>query len=115
VLKKELEDRIAALGRYGSWPEIIADLDSLTETEIEQDGKRFIVRSAPEALLATLTGLSALSIGHSSVSRGKPSRRFEVCSRHRSDRYPISRWSEPDPHVFRCRRGSGGHRAIMRQ
>jgi hypothetical protein len=33
--------------RYGSWPEIIADLDSLTETEIEQDGKRFIVRSAP--------------------------------------------------------------------
>lgn len=28
-------------------PEIIADLDSLTETEIEHDGKRFIVRSAP--------------------------------------------------------------------
>jgi Transposase DDE domain len=47
VLKKALEDRIAALGRSGSWPEIIADLDSLTETEIEQDGKRFIVRCAP--------------------------------------------------------------------
>src|ERR1700675_4629330 len=47
VLKKALEDRIAAVGRSGSWPEIIADLDSLTETEIEQDGKRFIVRSAP--------------------------------------------------------------------
>jgi hypothetical protein len=31
VLKKALEDRIAALGRSGSWPEIIADLDSLTE------------------------------------------------------------------------------------
>jgi hypothetical protein len=31
----------------GSWPQIIADLDSLTETEIEQDGKRFVVRSAP--------------------------------------------------------------------
>src|SRR5512145_2638760 len=29
VLKKALEDRIAALGRSGSWPEIIADLDSL--------------------------------------------------------------------------------------
>jgi len=27
--------------------DIIADLDSLTETEIEYDGKRFIVRSAP--------------------------------------------------------------------
>ena len=47
VLKKALEDRIAALGHSGSWPEIIADLDSLTETEIEYDGKRFIVRSAP--------------------------------------------------------------------
>jgi hypothetical protein len=44
VLKKALEDRIAALARSGSWPEIIADLDSLTETEIEHDGKRFVVR-----------------------------------------------------------------------
>jgi transposase len=49
VLKKALEDRIAALGRSGSWPEIIADLDSLTETEIDYDGKRFVVRSAPRS------------------------------------------------------------------
>jgi hypothetical protein len=41
VLKTALEDRIAELGRVGSWPEILADLDSLTETEVEQDGKRF--------------------------------------------------------------------------
>jgi transposase len=53
VLKKALEDRIAApevfskAGRAGSWPEIIADLDSFTETEMEQDGKRFVLRSAP--------------------------------------------------------------------
>ena len=47
VLKKALEDRIAALDRVSSRPEIIADLDSLTETEIEYDGKHFIVRSAP--------------------------------------------------------------------
>jgi transposase len=47
VLKKALEDRISALGRSGSWPQIIADLDSLTETAIEHDGKRFVVRSAP--------------------------------------------------------------------
>jgi hypothetical protein len=32
VLKKALEDRIVALGRTSSWPEIIADLGSLTET-----------------------------------------------------------------------------------
>ena len=37
VLKKELEERIADLGRKGSWPDILADLDSLTETKVEQD------------------------------------------------------------------------------
>ena len=47
VLKKALEDRIAELGKPGSWPEILADLDSLTETEVEQDNKRFMLRSAP--------------------------------------------------------------------
>jgi hypothetical protein len=47
VLKAELEQRIAALGRSGSWPEILADLDSLTETEIAHDDKRFLVRSSP--------------------------------------------------------------------
>jgi hypothetical protein len=60
VLKKALEDRIAALGRSGSWPEIIADLDSLTETEIEYDGKRFIVRSAPR--LAASLALRAAGV-----------------------------------------------------
>ena len=56
VLKKELEDRIANLGKpaadgdaaqSGSWPDTLADLDSLTETEVEQDGKRFLLRSPP--------------------------------------------------------------------
>ena len=47
VLKSELESRIAALGRAGSWSEIRADLDSLTETEIVHDGRRFLVRSSP--------------------------------------------------------------------
>ncbi len=47
VLKKELEDRIANLGQAGSWPDILADLDSLTETEVEQDGKRFLLRTPP--------------------------------------------------------------------
>lgn len=47
VLKSELEGRIAALGHASSWPAALADLDSLSETEIEQDGKRFVVRAAP--------------------------------------------------------------------
>jgi hypothetical protein len=56
VLKKELEDHIAAMSKdaaegdataSGSWPDILAGLDALTETEVEQDGKRFLLRSAP--------------------------------------------------------------------
>jgi len=47
VMKKELEDRIANLGLARSWPDILADLDSLTETEVEQDGKRFLLRTPP--------------------------------------------------------------------
>jgi hypothetical protein len=47
VLRTELEQRIAALGRDGSWSEILADLDSLAATEIVHDGRHFLVRSAP--------------------------------------------------------------------
>ena len=47
LLKSALDDRIAGLGQTGSWPAILADLDSLTETGIEQDGTRFRLRSAP--------------------------------------------------------------------
>jgi hypothetical protein len=47
VLKAELDARIAALGHTGSWPAIITDLDALTETEVEQDARRFLLRSAP--------------------------------------------------------------------
>jgi hypothetical protein len=59
VLKKAMEDRLAELGRVGSWPEIIADLDSLTETEVEQEGKRFVVRSAPRPA----AGLAVRAVG----------------------------------------------------
>jgi hypothetical protein len=44
VLKRELEERIADLGRKCSWPDILADFDSLTETKVEQDDKCFLLR-----------------------------------------------------------------------
>jgi hypothetical protein len=74
-----LEDRITALGRSGSWPEIIADLDSLTETEIAYDGKRFIVRSAPRP--AASLALRAAGVANRSQSRREPVsvRRDKIC------------------------------------
>jgi hypothetical protein len=61
VLKKELEDRIATLGQANSWPDILADLDSLTETEVEQDGKRFLSRTPPRP--AASLALRAAGVG----------------------------------------------------
>ena len=61
VLKKELEDRLAAAkSARASWPDVMADLDSLTETEVEQDGKRFLMRSAPRP--GASLALSALGL-----------------------------------------------------
>ena len=62
VLKKELETRLAAStnGARVSWLAAVADLDSLTETEVEQDGKRFLLRSAPRPLASR--ALAALGV-----------------------------------------------------
>jgi hypothetical protein len=46
VLAKELEDRLATTGLKPERRELLADLDRLQEIEVEQDGKRFILRSA---------------------------------------------------------------------
>jgi hypothetical protein len=45
VLKKELADRCAARGFQPEWAEVLRDLDRLQEVEVEQDGKRFILRT----------------------------------------------------------------------
>ncbi len=62
VLKKELEDRLtsAANSARASWAAVIADLDLLTETEVEQDGKRILMRSAPRP--GASLALSALGV-----------------------------------------------------
>ena len=45
VLRKELEDRLAAAGHSFEWADIVQDLERLSETEIEQHGKRYILRN----------------------------------------------------------------------
>jgi transposase len=58
----ELEHRIAAFSERGSWPEILSDLDMVTETTIAQDGKRFIVRSAPRPAASLPLRASGLAL-----------------------------------------------------
>src|SRR3974377_2483925 len=49
LLRKELFDRLAAR-RHGDleWQHIVDDLDELSEVEIEQDGRRALLRTAVE-------------------------------------------------------------------
>jgi hypothetical protein len=45
VLRKELDDRLEASGYQLEWAEILQDLENLQYAEVEQDGKRFLLRS----------------------------------------------------------------------
>lgn len=47
VLRKELLDRLAARGTMPEWQCIIDDLHDLSTVEIEQDGRRALLRTAP--------------------------------------------------------------------
>jgi Transposase DDE domain len=58
VLRKELEDRLAAVGHILEWADIVHDLQRLSETEIEQDGKRYVLRNtAPDGASTVLRTL----------------------------------------------------------
>jgi hypothetical protein len=54
VLQSELRRRMEAAGIEAEWADIVRDLNALTETEIEQDGKRFLVRSATQGSIAAI-------------------------------------------------------------
>lgn len=45
VLRKELQDRLEAKGHDLEWADVIRDLDALEETVVEQEAKRFVLRS----------------------------------------------------------------------
>ena len=45
VLRKELEDRLEAAGFDFEWADVVRDLDALTQTEINHENKRFMLRS----------------------------------------------------------------------
>jgi Transposase DDE domain len=45
VLRKDLEERLAAAHLKPEWSELLADLDRLQEIAVEQDGKHFVLRT----------------------------------------------------------------------
>ena len=45
VLRQELQSRLEVRGHEFEWADVIADLDRLEMVEVEQDGKRCLLRS----------------------------------------------------------------------
>lgn len=45
LLRKELQDRLEAQGDKFEWAELLRDLEALQTTEVESQGKRFLLRS----------------------------------------------------------------------
>jgi len=46
LLRKELQDRMARAGVEAEWAEVVRDLDEVQEVLLEQEGKRFLLRTA---------------------------------------------------------------------
>ena len=50
VLRKELDDRLVASGEKLEWGDITRHLVSLHQAEVDQDGKRFLLRSEAQGV-----------------------------------------------------------------
>lgn len=47
LLRREIEERLASAGFALEWRDVVRDLNRLTETEMRQAGRQFLVRSEP--------------------------------------------------------------------
>src|SRR6201987_2098140 len=54
LLVKELEDRLRQHNITAEWDDILRDLDRLQEIELEQDGKRFLLRPPTPGVVGKL-------------------------------------------------------------
>jgi hypothetical protein len=54
LLAKELEDRLHRHGIAAEWGDVLRDLDRLQEIELEQDGKRFLLRTPTSGVAGKL-------------------------------------------------------------
>ncbi len=54
VLRQELQSRLGERGHELEWADVISDLDRLQRVEVEQDGKRFLLRSEVQGTCGTV-------------------------------------------------------------
>jgi Transposase DDE domain len=62
VLRQELEVRLAKDGHDFEWADVIQDLDRLQMVEVEQDGKRFLLRSEVQGTCGTVFRAAGVAV-----------------------------------------------------
>jgi Transposase DDE domain len=62
VLRQELEDRLAKDGHEFEWADVIQDLDRLQMVEVEQDDKRFLLRSEVQGTCGTVFRAAGVAV-----------------------------------------------------
>jgi transposase len=62
VLRQELEARLAQDGHKLEWADVIQDLDRLQVVEVEQDGKRFLLRSEVQGTCGTVFRAAGVAV-----------------------------------------------------
>ena len=62
VLRQELEARLAKDGHDFEWADVIQDLDRLQIVEVEQDGKRFLLRSEVQGTCGTVFKAAGVAV-----------------------------------------------------
>ena len=71
VLRQELEVRLAKDGHTFEWADVIQDLDRLQMVEVEQDGKRFLLRSEVQGTCGTVFRAAGVAVPPT-VQQAKP-------------------------------------------
>jgi transposase len=71
VLRQELEDRLARNGHDFEWADVIQDLDRLQVVEVEQHGKRFLLRSEVQGTCGTVFRTAGVAVP-STVQQVRP-------------------------------------------
>lgn len=61
-MRQELEVRLAKDGHDFEWADVIQDLDRLQMVEVEQDGKRFLLRSEVQGTCSTIFRAAGVAV-----------------------------------------------------
>jgi transposase len=62
VLRKELQDRLEAAGHQLEWADITRDLMNLEYTQLDQDGKRFLLRSEAQGTCGAVFAAAGVAL-----------------------------------------------------